>query len=103
MSAAQEVESNMFSLTKRTLTGIALAAAFCLPLIPAPSSAASSNAALQSWNAAPLQSGDLVRLRSGGPLMTVDSVEGNQVNCYWTDWNGQPNAQAFPLNVLQKF
>jgi uncharacterized protein YodC (DUF2158 family) len=93
----------MFSLTKRTLTGIALAAAFCLPLIPAASSAASSNATLQSWNAAPLQSGDLVRLRSGGPLMTVDSVEGNQVNCYWTDWNGQPNAQAFPLNVLQRF
>jgi len=47
--------------------------------------------------------GDLVRLRSGGPLMTVDSIKGNQVDCFWTDLNGEPNADRFPTDVLKKF
>ena len=49
------------------------------------------------------QPGDLVRLRSGGPAMTVDSVKGNQADCFWTGEDGQPNAERFPIDVLQKF
>jgi hypothetical protein len=38
-----------------------------------------------------------------GPLMTVDSIRGNQVDCFWTGGDGQPNAESFPIDVLQKF
>jgi uncharacterized protein YodC (DUF2158 family) len=52
---------------------------------------------------APFRRGDLVRLRSGGPAMTVDSIKGHQVDCFWTGEDGQPNAESFPADVLQKF
>jgi hypothetical protein len=35
--------------------------------------------------------------------MTVENIKGSEVDCYWSDWNGQPNAQTFPVEVLQKF
>ncbi len=35
-------------------------------------------------------------------MMTVDSVRGDQVDCFWTDPNGQVNAESFPIGVLQK-
>jgi uncharacterized protein YodC (DUF2158 family) len=47
--------------------------------------------------------GELVQLRSGGPAMTVNSINGDQVDYYWTDSSGQPNADKFPISVLQKF
>ena len=47
------------------------------------------------------RSGNLVRLRSGGPLMTVKNIRGDQVDCFWTDFNGQINADSFPVEVLQ--
>jgi len=47
------------------------------------------------------RSGNLVRLRSGGPLMTVRDIKGDQVDCFWTDANGQINADSFPVDVLQ--
>jgi len=103
MSASLEVEFNMLSFTKSTLTAIALGVALCLPSIPAFSDPAPSNRTLQSSTAPPFRRGDLVRLRSGGPLMTVDNIKGSGVDCYWSDWNGQPNAQTFPIEVLQKF
>ncbi|ASP40341.1 DUF2158 domain-containing protein [Bacterioplanes sanyensis] len=32
------------------------------------------------------KAGDLVQLKSGGPLMTVEAVVGNgQIACYWFD------------------
>jgi len=58
---------------------------------------------MQSQPSAALQRGDLVRLRSGGPLMTVDSIKGDQVDCFWTGGDGEPNADNFPIDVLQKF
>jgi uncharacterized protein YodC (DUF2158 family) len=49
------------------------------------------------------RSGDLVRLRSGGPLMTVEGIKGDKADCFWTDPNGMPNDATFPVYVLQRF
>jgi hypothetical protein len=38
-----------------------------------------------------------------GPLMTIESVKGNQVDCFWAGLDGQPNAESFPIDVLQKY
>ena len=43
-----------------------------------------------------------MRLRSGGPLMTIETVRGAVVDCIWTDPNGQTNEATFPAKVLQK-
>jgi uncharacterized protein YodC (DUF2158 family) len=67
------------------------------PSIPAPAALSS----IETQSALKLQRGDLVRLRSGGPLMTVNKVEGDRVDCFWTDWNGQPSDAVFPYDVLQ--
>jgi hypothetical protein len=32
--------------------------------------------------------------------MTVTGIQGDQVNCAWTDWNGQLKTQTFPIAVL---
>src|ERR1700722_18419202 len=81
---------------------VALGVASGVPLsIPAFSDPASTYAAMQTPAAASeLHKGDLVRVRSGGPLMTVTAVQGDQVNCIWTDWDGQPKSQSFPVDVL---
>ena len=68
-------------------------------MAPASSSPAPSNT--QNQAAPPFRSGNLVRLRSGGPLMTVKDINGDQVDCFWTDVNGQINADSFPADVLQ--
>src|SRR5438445_6515646 len=69
-------------------------------MAPAPSASAPSNT--QNQAASAVQSGNLVRLRSGGPLMTVKGVKGDQVDCFWNDATGQINADSFPVDVLQK-
>jgi len=70
-------------------------------MAPASSSSAPSNP--QNQAAPAFRSGALVRLRSGGPLMTVRNIKGDQVDCFWTDVNGQINADNFPVDVLQMF
>jgi uncharacterized protein YodC (DUF2158 family) len=40
-------------------------------------------------------------MRAGGPLMTVTDIQGDQVNCAWTDWNGQPKSTRFSATLLQ--
>jgi uncharacterized protein YodC (DUF2158 family) len=47
--------------------------------------------------------GELVRLRSGGPMMTVSAVKDDQVECIWTNDSSQPDDAAFPADVLQNF
>jgi uncharacterized protein YodC (DUF2158 family) len=85
-------------------TAMTLGIAISVPSsAPAFSETAISKAAMRSQTAASFQPGDLVRLRSGGPLMTVYSIAGNQADCYWTGFDGQPNAESFPIDVLQKF
>jgi uncharacterized protein YodC (DUF2158 family) len=66
-----------------------------------PASFASAPSSTQNQAAPAFRSGNLVRLRSGGPLMTVRDIKGDQVDCFWTDWNGQINADSFPVDVLQ--
>lgn len=67
----------------------------------APASSASAPSNTQNQAAPAFRSGNLVRLRSGGPLMTVKGIKGDQVDCFWTDMNGQINADSFPVDVLQ--
>lgn len=54
--------------------------------------------------------GDLVRLKSGGPRMTVERVgkditgDGDEVSCVWTELVGKKtsvNRDAFPPVVLK--
>jgi uncharacterized protein YodC (DUF2158 family) len=67
----------------------------------APVSSASAPSNTQNQAAPAFGSGNLVRLRSGGPLMTVRDINGDRVDCFWTDVNGQINADSFPVDVLQ--
>jgi uncharacterized protein YodC (DUF2158 family) len=66
------------------------------------SNGASAPSNTQNQAAPAFQSGDLVRLRSGGPMMTVKGVKGDHVDCFWADYNGQFNSDSFPVDVLQK-
>jgi uncharacterized protein YodC (DUF2158 family) len=50
--------------------------------------------------------GDTVRLKSGGPTMTVEAVdhhEGvNMVHCVWFDDKKQLQRQTFLMDVVEK-
>lgn len=47
------------------------------------------------------KNGDLVRLKSGGPLMTVIENDPNQgIRCCWFDKNEEIKAQAFANGLL---
>jgi uncharacterized protein YodC (DUF2158 family) len=96
------MEYEMSASTKR----LSIAAALVLPLSMSPLAAlpalASSAPSIEAGIPSAFRQGDLVRLRSGGPLMTVDRIEGDKVNCFWTDLSGQPSDGSFPASVLQK-
>jgi uncharacterized protein YodC (DUF2158 family) len=96
-----EMEFNMLTSTKQVSIAIAVTLVLGLPLSPAFSTSAPSDTAMQNQVTPALRSGNLVRLRSGGPLMTVVRIEGDQVNCVWTDWDGQFESGNFPIDVLQ--
>jgi uncharacterized protein YodC (DUF2158 family) len=95
------MEFNMLAPTKQASIAIAVTLALSMPLAPAFSASAPSTAATQNEAASALRSGSLVRLRSGGPLMTVSRMEDGQVNCVWYDWDGQMASASFPIDVLQ--
>jgi uncharacterized protein YodC (DUF2158 family) len=61
--------------------------------------AAPANAATQSQTTPRLHEGDLVRLRSGGPAMTVKSVWENWVICRWNEGYGVQSA-GFPIALI---
>ena len=85
----------MLAFTKRVsiATALTLGVALSMPLsVPAFSDPAPSNTAVQN-RAATVCCG--VAILSG-------CVQGDQVDCYWTDPSGQMNAQSFPIHVLQK-
>jgi uncharacterized protein YodC (DUF2158 family) len=85
-------------------TALILGVTLSVPLsVPALSDAAPSNTAMQGQLAHSFRRGDFVRLRSGGPLMIVERIEGDQVDCIWTGADGEPNVKSFPIDVLQEF
>jgi uncharacterized protein YodC (DUF2158 family) len=61
--------------------------------------AAPANAATQSQTTPRLHEGDLVRLRSGGPAMTVKSVWENWIICRWNEGYGVQSA-GFPIALI---
>jgi uncharacterized protein YodC (DUF2158 family) len=106
MSDAHVMEFDMTIVSK--LASIATAAiigtSLGIPLpVPASADPFSSSIAMPGPAPASFQHGDLVRLRSGGPATTVDSIKGNRVDCFWTGEDGRPNAESFPADVLQRF
>ena len=49
----------------------------------------------------PLRSGDLFGFVQEGPLMTVIGIEGDQVNCVWTDLDGHMGSEHFPARAVE--
>ena len=75
--------------------GIALSASWAISALAAPADTT------QSQTTPRLQEGDLVRLRSGGPEMTVKSVRGTWVIAIW--WNeafGGFQSAGFPVAMV---
>ena len=76
--------------------GIALSAPWAVPALAEP-----ANTATQNQTTPLLHEGDLVQLRSGGPEMTVKSVQGKWVIATW--WNegyGGFQSSGFPLAMV---
>src|SRR3981189_3287943 len=96
-----KTEFNMLTSTKQISIAIAVTLALGMLSSPAFSASAPPNTTTQDQATLSLRSGNLVRLRSGGPLMTVVRIDGDQVNCVWTDWDGQFESGNFPIDVLQ--
>jgi uncharacterized protein YodC (DUF2158 family) len=44
--------------------------------------------------------GDTVRLKSGGPIMTVTFVDGDDVSTVWFDDSGKQEKSEFPAATL---
>jgi uncharacterized protein YodC (DUF2158 family) len=91
----------MLASIKQASIAIAVTLAVSTPLSPAFSASAPSNTATQNQAAPALRSGSLVRLRSGGPLMTVIGIEGDQVNCAWTGRDGHIGYERLPIEALE--
>jgi len=84
------------AIVMQATLGIALSAPWAVSAL-----AASANTATQSQTTPRLQEGDLVRLRSGGPEMTIKSVRGNWVIAIW--WNevfGGFQSAGFPVAMV---
>ena len=82
-----------------------VAAVFAVSLLTSSSAFSSSIVSGMSAEASTTEQfnrGDLVRLRSGGPLMTVGSIKDGEVDCFWSDATDQANDAKFPAYVLQK-
>jgi uncharacterized protein YodC (DUF2158 family) len=91
--------------SKEFTFGAGMAILLSLPFsLPAWSASNIADLSTKETIAPQLHQGDLVRLRSGGPLMTVSGINGDQVECIWTDlYNGQTDDATFPAKILQKF
>jgi uncharacterized protein YodC (DUF2158 family) len=49
-----------------------------------------------------IEIGDTVKLKSGGPFMTVSSISGDFVSCEWFDMHNQAQTKSFRLITLDK-
>jgi len=94
----------MLNLPK--LAAIALQAAVVVALggswaVTALAEVAPAKPVTQSQTAPVLRAGDLVRLRSGGPALTVKSVHGNWVICtWWQEKFGLFRTAGFPVAMI---
>lgn len=50
-----------------------------------------------------MKPGDLVQLRSGGPAMTLVSIDPMTGICMWFDAQDRRDAQPFPVHVLMPY
>lgn len=48
----------------------------------------------------PLEVGDLVRLHSGGPAMTIKKIEGDVYTCIWFDVNNSLEEYEFDSSLV---
>jgi len=62
--------------------------------------ATTGTAPSESRKARDLRPGDKVRLNSGSPLMTVDSVQGDQASVRWATEYGELFNATFPIAAL---
>jgi uncharacterized protein YodC (DUF2158 family) len=94
------------AMTLKKQAAIALAVTLGISLSTPLATAALADPALpgttatQSYAASQFHNGDLVHLRSGGPLMTITGIQGDQVTCSWSEWDGQLRSEHFPAAVL---
>lgn len=49
------------------------------------------------------KTGDVVRLKSGGPKMTVKEEGDSIVSCQWFDRNGKTHTDKFQVVMLEAF
>jgi uncharacterized protein YodC (DUF2158 family) len=54
---------------------------------------------MSTQNTNPLKAGDTVRLKSGGPLMTISVIRGDTVFCVWFDGK-KKNVESFRMESL---
>jgi uncharacterized protein YodC (DUF2158 family) len=78
--------------------GLALGASWAVTAL---AEIAPANPVTQSQTTPVLRAGDLVRLRSGGPALTVKSVHGNWVICtWWHERFGMFRTVGFPVVMI---
>jgi uncharacterized protein YodC (DUF2158 family) len=98
-AAPEREPRTMLMLMKKSLIAVVLGFALSAPWTdPGAADATLSNAPMGRH--ASLQTGDLVRLRSGGPLMTVQSIQGDHVICSWSEANGEIRSDTFPVAMV---
>lgn len=92
----------MLMLTKRLAIVIAAilgAAAGATWGVPASAQTAHSKTEKRTSDVTHLKTGDLVRPRTGGPLMSVDSIKNGQVTTSWWSEGGFRYGK-FPIKML---
>ena len=80
------------------MLGVTFSASWAFPALARPPQ---SSITTQGRNAPLLHSGDLVRLRSGGPLLTVKNVSGGWVICTWWSEYGDFQSGGFPVAMVE--
>lgn len=50
-----------------------------------------------------MQIGDVVRLKSGGPKMTITALDETEATCAWFNRNGRNQSDDFPLATIEMF
>jgi uncharacterized protein YodC (DUF2158 family) len=103
----RETSEVLIMLNLRKPAVIAMQAAMGLVLgvpcaVTALAEDAPANTATQTQATPALRGGDLVRLRSGGPVLTVKSVHGNWIICtWWHEGFGQFRTAGFPSTMIE--